>query len=70
MNALAQKRGIFGLDFPEASAIRTTLYDLIDAMTDEAEPNDEGLIVAAVLDLTESGKIKWTRPRRATKLLH
>ena len=30
----------------------------------------EGLIVAAVLDLTESGKIKWSRPRRAIKLLH
>jgi hypothetical protein len=70
MNALAQKRGTFGLDSPDASAVRTTLYDLIEAMTDEVEPTEEGFIVAAVLDLTESGKIKWTRPRRATKLLH
>jgi hypothetical protein len=70
MNALAQKRGTFGQDSPEASTGRTTLYDLIEAMIDEAEPTDEGLIVATVLDLTESGKIKWKRPRRAIKLLH
>ena len=70
MNALAQKRKILGLDFPEVSAVRTTLYDLIEAMTDGVDPTDEGLIVAAVLDLTESGKIKWSRPRRAIKLLH
>ena len=70
MNALAQKRKIFGLDFPEASTVRTTLYDLIEAMTDGVEATDEGLIVAAVLDLTESGKIKWTRPHRAIKILH
>ncbi|KPK30735.1 MAG: hypothetical protein AMK69_02620 [Nitrospira bacterium SG8_3] len=70
MKVLAQKRGTFGLDSSDTSLVRTTLYDLIEAMADESEPTDEGLIVAAVLDLTESGKIKWTRPRRATKLLH
>jgi hypothetical protein len=70
MNALTQKRVTSGLDSLEASAVRTTLYDLIDAMTDGTEPADEGLIVAAVLDLTQSGKIKWTRPRRANRLLH
>ena len=70
MNPLAQKRKILGRDFPEARLVRTTLDDLIEAMTDGVEPMDEGLIVAAALDLTESGKIKWTRPRRAIKLLH
>jgi hypothetical protein len=69
-NVLAQKSGTFGLDSPDPSAVRTNLYNLIEAMTDEAEPTDEDLIVAAVLDLTESGKIKWIRPRRAFKLLH
>jgi hypothetical protein len=70
MNALAQKSKTFDQSAPETSAVRTTLYDLIEAMAAETEPTDEGLIVAAVLDLTESGKIKWTRPRRAIKLLH
>ncbi|MGD9031802.1 MAG: hypothetical protein PVJ69_00150 [Desulfobacteraceae bacterium] len=70
MNVLAQKSGTFGLDSPYLSAVRTTLYDLIEAMTDEAEPTNEDLIFVAVLDLTESGKIKWTRPRRAFKLLY
>lgn len=70
MNALAQKRKTSRQDSLEASAVRTTLYDLIEAMTDETEPTDKELIVAAVLDLNQSGKIKWTRPRRAIRLLH
>ena len=70
MNALAQRSKNRCQDYPEASAVRTTLYDLIEAMTDEAEPTDEGLIVAAVFDLTESGKAKWVRPRRAIRFLN
>jgi hypothetical protein len=70
MKVIAQKSGTLGLDSPDPSTVRTTLYELIEAMTEEAEQTDEDLIVAAVLDLTESRKIKWTRPRRGIKLLH
>jgi hypothetical protein len=70
MKVLVQESKTFGQTSPEANVVRTTLYDLIDAMADGTEPTDEGLIVAAVLDLTKSAKMKWTRPRRAIKLLH
>ena len=47
----------------EASAgvIKTTLYDLIDAMQDEVEPIDQELVVACVIDLLRSGRITFLR---------
>ena len=67
MNALAQKKKILVPDSAEEKTFRTTLYDLIEAMTDENEPPEEDLIVGAILDLAGSGKIKWTRGRRISE---
>jgi hypothetical protein len=40
-------------------AIITTLYDLIEAMQDEVEPDDDGLIVASIIHLLQSGRITF-----------
>ena len=38
--------------------IKTTLYELIEALSDVAESGDETLVNAIVLDLIDSGKIR------------
>jgi hypothetical protein len=35
------------------------LYDLINALTDEAGSGEDTLVVSAVLDLMASGKVEW-----------
>ena len=44
-----------------AGAIKTTLYDLMDAMQDEVEPIDQELVVVCVIDLLRSGRITFLR---------
>jgi hypothetical protein len=41
--------------------IKTTLYELIEAISDVAEPGDETLVNVVVLDLIDSGKIRTSR---------
>jgi hypothetical protein len=43
------------------AAIKTTLYELIEAISDVAEPGDETLVNVVVLDLIDSGKIRTSR---------
>lgn len=40
----------------------TTLYDLMEALIDEAGPEEEELATLAVLDLFRSGRVKWVNP--------
>jgi hypothetical protein len=44
-----------------AGVIKTTLYDLMDAMQDEVEPMDQELVVVCVIDLLRSGRITFLR---------
>ena len=39
--------------------IQTSLYDLMEALHEETDFEEDGLITVAVLDLMESGKILW-----------
>ena len=39
---------------PELITIKTTLYDLIEAVNDAAHPGEERLVTAIVLDLLDS----------------
>jgi len=58
MNALAcSKIGMF--DLQESTRIDCTLYDLIDALIEEVGSDQEALVVSAVLDLMDSGRIGW-----------
>jgi len=43
-------------------SIRTTLYDLIAAISDEVSPEEEGLVVATVMYLQCTGRIRFLRP--------
>jgi hypothetical protein len=38
-----------------------TLYDLIEAVGDEVDPEHEKLVVDTVLDLFKSGKVRFKR---------
>lgn len=43
---------------PHSTHITTTLYDLIEAISDEVQPGEESLLADVVLHLLDSGKIK------------
>ena len=43
---------------PPSTHIITTLYDLIEAISDEVQPGEESLLTDVVLHLLDSGKIK------------
>jgi hypothetical protein len=64
MNALAHVMDTMTPDFQETVMTTSSLYELIEAISDEAESGEEGLIVWAVLDLLKSGRIKWVNWNR------
>ena len=45
----------------EHRAIRTTLYDLIEAIHDEVAPEEEGLVIATMMHLLSTGRIRFLR---------
>jgi hypothetical protein len=52
-------------EYATSSAIRTTLYDLIGTMQDEAGPADDELVVAGLIHLLRSGRIRFLRSTEA-----
>jgi hypothetical protein len=46
----------------EPARIETTLFDLIAALQDETGGRDDGAVVAAVIDLLETGRIRLSAP--------
>lgn len=47
-----------------SSRIETTLYDLISSIQDVVEPDEDELVVATVMYLLGSGRIKMLRARQ------
>lgn len=45
------------------TALTTTLYDLIAALQDVAGPDENALVVAAVMHLMRSRRLTWHRDR-------
>jgi hypothetical protein len=43
----------------EPVIIKTTLYDLIEAMNSEVSPEEEALVIAAVVALFKSGRARF-----------
>jgi hypothetical protein len=64
MQALAYKTEMMDSDLSEKTTINITLYDLIEAISEEIEPGENELIVPVVLDLIESGRVKRKRNNR------
>jgi hypothetical protein len=56
MNSIADE---FTDDKEDVVAIRTTLYDLIDAISRAVPADEEELVVATVLHLLRSGRIRF-----------
>jgi hypothetical protein len=42
--------------------IETTLFDLIAALQDAADPNDDAAVIAVVADLARTGRIRLRVP--------
>ena len=64
MEAVAYAQRRTDLYRPAAITIRSTLYDLIEAIEEEIEQGEEELIAPVLLDLIESRKVKWVRRHR------
>jgi hypothetical protein len=45
----------------ESAMIKTTLYDLIDAIRTEVAPDEDELVVATVLYLMRSGRMRFLK---------
>jgi hypothetical protein len=43
----------------EPVIIKTTLYDLLEAMNSEVSPEEEALVIAAVIALFKSGRARF-----------
>jgi hypothetical protein len=46
------------------ATIETTLYDLMEAMQEEADPDEEEIVVTSVLHLLRSGRIAFLGDRK------
>ena len=44
---------------PKLTAVKTTLYELIGAINDAVQPGEDRLVVETVLDLLETGQVKF-----------
>lgn len=64
MEALAHAPRRRDLYRTTAITIRSTLYELIEAIEEEIEQVEEEVIAPVVLDLIESHKAKWVRRHR------
>jgi hypothetical protein len=51
-----------------STTVETTLYDLISALSDELETEEEELILPILIDLMNSGRIKFVDGKRRYKI--
>jgi hypothetical protein len=43
----------------EPGIIKTTLYDLLEAINSEVSPEEDALVIATVMDLFKSGRVRF-----------
>jgi hypothetical protein len=53
----------------ELATITTTLGELIEAIDEEVEPEEDHLVAEVVLQLLETGQIRFLNPRGELELL-
>lgn len=63
MEAIAHDLHMEETIHPELSIIETTLYDLIEAIHDEVEPEQDLMVTEIVLDLIDTCKIRFSGAR-------
>ncbi len=54
---------------PSPSAIHTTLYDLIAALSAEVRPDEDGVLTAVVVHLLQTYRVTWTGDREHYRLV-
>ena len=59
MEAMAQSFDTVEQAPPVLTTVETTLYDLIEAIGDQVQPGEDRLVVEAVLDLIDTGQVKF-----------
>jgi hypothetical protein len=52
---------------PKSTAITTSLYDLVAAISDEVGPNEDDLVTATVMHILQSGRVKFLGDHEALK---
>lgn len=60
MQLTTRKFSPFKKRYPQASVVKSTLYELIDAISVEVLPSEEKLVGEVVLNMFNAGKIKFT----------
>lgn len=45
--------------YPAITTIETTLYELIEAVSDEIKSGEDGLVAESVLHLLDTGQVKF-----------
>jgi len=59
MQAKALKLPIRASNNLRSTSVKTTLYELIDTINEEVQPAEDRLVAEVVIDLFETGKIKF-----------
>jgi hypothetical protein len=54
---------------PDVSTIHTTLYDLIEALSQEVGPGEDHLVTAALVHLINSGRVKFVDDGRELRVI-
>lgn len=50
----------FKIEYSQSTVVNTTLYELIDAISDDLLPGEEKLVGEVVVNIFNTGKIKFT----------
>jgi hypothetical protein len=69
MPALATYPATASATSAEPTRITTTLYDLVDALSAEAAPEDDCLVTAAVMHLINSGRARFVGSRKTLAIV-
>ena len=59
MQGMAQTSLVVDPERSGLSIVKTTLYELIEAISEEAHPGEDRLVAETVLDLLDKGKIRF-----------
>jgi len=52
----------YEMEYSGLSEVQTTLHDLIVAVNEEVEPEEDGLVGEVVSDMLDAGQIKFLDP--------
>jgi hypothetical protein len=70
MPALATYPATIPATAAEPTRITTTLYDLVEALSTEVEPEDDYLVTAAMMHLINSGHARFGGSRKRLAIIH